>query len=84
MMLVDENVVTQSHKSQRQFNECMVLQGKNLRTTCQNLPEMLTDIGIFGIYLLHDNASSHKAGSVTSFLVATGVRVCSRTFTLFR
>ena len=54
MMLVDKSVVIQSHKSQRQFNECMVLQGKNLRKTCQILPEMLTDIGIIGIYLLHD------------------------------
>ena len=31
--------------------------------------------GIRGIYLLHDNASSHKAGSVTSFLKEQGVYV---------
>ena len=39
-------------------------------------------ICICGIYLWHDNASSHKVGSVASLLERTG-GLCSRTFTLF-
>ena len=40
---------------------------KVLRKLVKFYQKCLKKTGICGIYLLHGNASSHKAGSVTSF-----------------
>ena len=58
--------------TQRQVNECKVLQEKSSKKTCQIVPKRQSKTGICVIYLSHDNALCHKAGSMTSFLNEPG------------
>ena len=63
--------------TKRQVNECKVLQEKVLRKLVKFYQKHQSKTGICGIYLIHDNAEIHKAGSMTSFLKEQGDQIHS-------